>query len=73
MPLQNCRGSLSSICYQGVALFGNHVMSGVKHWPLLCCGDKGEIKSMPLSLHEAFISGMMVTLYMDPLNKHCSI
>lgn len=72
MPLQNYRGSLSSICYRKllISLKWCNVRSKafateVVHW-ILYCGGKVE----PLWTS---VSGMMVPLYMDPLSKHWSI
>lgn len=73
MPVENYRCPLFSICYQEVVgLFGNDAVSSVKHWSLLRRGDKAEVKSMALSPCEASISGIVVPLYVDPLNKYCS-
>lgn len=67
MPLQNYRASQSSTCYQEVTdLFENITVWGeVMCWTLYCGG-----KVEPLWTS---ISGMMVPLYMDPLNKYWSI
>lgn len=76
MPLQNYRGSLFSTCYQEVDdFFGYDDMSAVKHWPLrLYIGHYAvEVKSMLFCPCKASISGMIVPVYMDPLNEHWSV